>query len=86
MEIITTDLSRRWNFSSKNECFEYILKRSMNIKKCFHFIKRETGHLFLKCPVVNDMICIMGSEEQISWIYNQMVKRDLFRPGPLTGW
>ena len=56
MEIITTDLSRRWSFSSKNECFEYILKRSMNIKKGFHFIKRETGHLFLKCPVVNDMI------------------------------
>lgn len=86
MEIITTDLSRRWSFSSKNECFEYILKRSMNVRKCFHFIKRETGHLFLKCPVVNDMICVMGSEEQVSWIYNQMVKRDLFRPGPLTGW
>ena len=86
MEIITTDLSRRWSFSSKNECFEYILKRSMNVRKCFHFIKRETGHLFSKCPVVNDMICVMGSEEQVSWIYNQMVKRDLFRPGPLTGW
>ena len=86
MEIITTDLSRRWSFSSKNECFEYILKRSMNIKKCFHFIKRETGHLFLKCPVVNDMISVMGSEEQVSWIYNQMVKRDLVRPGQLTGW
>ena len=86
MEVITTDLSRRWIFASKHECLDYIIKRAMYLRKCFYFIKREPGHLFIKCPVVNDMVAVVGSEEQVSWIYNQMVKRDLFRPGQLTGW
>ena len=86
MEIITTDRSRQWTFTSKYECLDYLVMRAMNLKKCFHYIKRENGHLFLKCPVVNDMIAVVGSEEQVSWIFNQMVKRDLFRPGQLTGW
>lgn len=86
MDIITTDLSRQWNFANKHECLEYLLQRTMNLKKCFSYIKRETGHLFLKCPVVNDLIAVVGSEEQVSWIHNQLVKRDLYKPGQLTGW
>lgn len=86
MEIITTDLDRRWSFKSKFECLDYLLKRAMNLRKCFSYIQRETGHLFIRCPVVNDMICIIGSEEQVSWIHNQLVKRDLYKPGQLTGW
>lgn len=86
MEIITTDLSRRWSFNSKHECLEYLLMRTMNLKKCFHYIERKNGHLFLKCPVVNDVIAVMGSEEQVSWVHNQLVKKDLYKPGQLTGW
>jgi hypothetical protein len=86
MEIFTTDLEQQNYFKTKNDCLEYLLLRTMNLKKCFRFIKRETGHLFIKCPVVNDMIAITGKEEEVSFIYNQLVKRDLFRPGELTGW
>ena len=86
MEVITTDLSRQWTFNSKFECLDYLIMRSMNLRKCFYYIKRENGHLFLKCPVINDVIAVVGSEEQVSWVHNQLVKKDLYKPGPLTGW
>lgn len=86
IEVVTLEPNITMHFSNKFELMDYLITRAMNLKKCFKFIKREMGHLYLKCPIVNDMICVLASEEEISFIYNQLVKRDLWKPGELTGW
>lgn len=86
LQVVTMEPGVSIPFSTKFELLEYLMSRSMNLKKCFRYVTRETGHLVLKCPVVNDMIGILGTEEEVSFIYNQLVKRDLWKPGPLTGW
>lgn len=86
IQVITLEPGVTMQFGNKFEVMEYLMTRTMNLKKCFRYVRRETGHLYLKCPVVNDMLGIVGSEDEISYLYNQLVKRDLWKPGELTGW
>jgi hypothetical protein len=86
MQIIGTEAGQIRNFKNRFELMEYLMVRTMNLRKCFTFMARETEHLFLKCPVVGDAIGINGTEEEISYVFNQIVKKDLWKPGQLTGW
>ena len=76
---VFNDTFRPIEFRDKISTFNYIIERSMDIRRSIRFIEKEPDHLTLRLPGSGEYIEITGSETELIWLDNELRRRDYYR-------
>ena len=77
--IIFTETYIPYEYESKHDTLKYIESRCHGIKKSLRFIEKDNEHLTVRCPLSGDYLDILGSEEDLNWLHNELRKRKWYR-------
>ena len=76
---VFNDTFRPIELKDKQSTLNYIVERSMNIRRSIRFIEKEPDHLTLRLPGSGEYVEITGTESEIIWLDDQLRKRDYYR-------
>lgn len=76
---IFTDTYIPYEFSSRNECLRYIEDRCHRLKKSLRLVEKDNEHLTVRCPLSGDYLDVVGSEDDLKWLDEQLHKRQWYR-------
>lgn len=66
-------------FKTPRRCFEYIVERSMNIRRSIRFIQMEPNSLTLRLPGSGEYIEVEGEENEVTWLHTEFAKKGYYR-------
>ena len=76
---VFNDTFRPIELKDKVSTFNYIIERSMNIRRSIRFIEKEPDHLTIRLPGCGEYLEITGTELEVTWLDEQLRKRDYYR-------
>ena len=76
---IFTDTYIPYEFNNRNDCLKYLESRAHNIKKSLRLVEKDNEHLTVRCPLSGDYLDVVGSEEDLIWLDEQLRKRQWYR-------
>ena len=68
-----------YEYENKRDALEHVESRCHGIKKSLRFIKMDNEHLEVRCPLSGDYLEIVGTEEDLKWLHNELQKRQWYR-------
>ena len=68
-----------YEYENKFDVLKYIESRCHNIKKSLRFVEKDNEHLTVRCPLSGDYLDVVGSQEDIDWLNNELKKRNWYR-------
>ena len=77
--IIFTETYVPYEYDDKHDVLKYVVSRCHGIKKSLRFVEKNNGHLMVRCPLSGDYLDILGSQEEIDWLDNELIKRNWYR-------
>ena len=66
-------------FPTPRKTFDYIVERSMSIRRSIRFVQMEPDSLTLRLPGSGEYIEVEGTEEDVLWLHTELAKRDYYR-------
>ena len=79
MTIFTGDY-KPYHYSSRYETLKYVIGRAQGLKKSLRLIEKDSEHLTIRCPLSGDYIEIVGDNDDLQWLHNELVKAQWYRP------
>lgn len=76
---IITDNYEPYDFVSRYETLKYIVSRAHDIKKSIRLIEKDSVHLTIRCPLSGDYLDILGTEEDLVWLDEQLARQKWYR-------
>lgn len=76
---IFTDTFIPYEFSTKHETLQYVVTRAQGLKRSLKIIEKDTEHLTIRCPVSGDYIDVVGTEQELKWLEEQLTVRNWLR-------
>jgi hypothetical protein len=76
---IINDTYIPYEYNEKVDCLKHIESRCHGIKKSLRFIEKDSEHLCVRCPLSGDYLDILGSEEELDWLHNELRRRKWYR-------
>lgn len=77
--LIYTDTWVPYEYINKQDCLEHIISRTHNLKKSIRLIEKNNEHLIIRCPLSGDYLEVVGSEEELNWVDEQLTRRGWYR-------
>lgn len=56
-----------------------VMDKSLGIKRSIRLVEKDTEHLTIRCPVTGEYLDILGTADDIEWLFSQMTNRMLLR-------
>lgn len=78
MTIFTEDYTV-YEYNNKYDCLNDIESLCHGIKKSLRLVEKDKEHLTLRCPLSGDYIDVVGIEEELEWLDNQLNVRKWYR-------
>lgn len=76
---VFNDTFRPIELKDRGSTLNYIVERSMGIRRSIRFIEKEPDHLTLRLPGCGEYIEVTGTEAEVMWLDDQLLKRDYYR-------
>jgi hypothetical protein len=76
---IFSDTYIPYDFEEKHQCLNYIEDRCQGLKKALRKIEKDNEHLRVRCPLSGDYLDVIGTEEELDWLDEQLRHRNLYR-------
>lgn len=64
---------------NKFQAFKYLKDRCYDLKSSLRFVVKTKGHLMVRCPLTGEYLILNGSNEDIDWLHDQLVKNNWYR-------
>lgn len=68
-----------YEYVSRFEVFRYVKSKAQGLKKSIRLVEKDNEHLTVRCPLSGDYLDIVGTTEDLEWLYNELVKGAWFR-------
>ncbi len=66
-------------YLDKREVLQHVESRCHGLKKSLRFIKMDSEHLEVRCPLSGDYLEITGNRDELTWLHNELQKRQWYR-------
>lgn len=76
---IINDTYIPYEYKDKIECLKHVESRCHNLKKSLRFVEKDSEHLTVRCPLSGDYLDILGTEEELDWLHNELRRRKWYR-------
>ncbi len=76
---VFNDTFRPIELKNQMSTFNYIVERSMNIRRSIRFIEKEPDHLTIRLPGCGEYLEITGTESEVNWLDEQLRRYDYYR-------
>lgn len=76
---IINDTYIPYEYPDKMDCLKHIESRCHGIKKSLRFVEKDNEHLCVRCPLSGDYLDILGSEDELNWLHNELRRRKWYR-------
>lgn len=70
-----------YDFMDTDNCCKFIEDKCYDTVACLSFLKREKGHLDLRCPLTGEFLTVYASEEDLNYIDEFLIQHNLYRRG-----
>lgn len=77
--VILTETFIPYDYPDRHQAFKYITSRCHGIKKSLRFVEKNNEHLMVRCPLSGDYLDIVGTQEEIDWLDNELRNRNWYR-------
>lgn len=77
--IIYTETYVPYEYTNKFEVLKHVESRCHGIKKSLRFVEKNEGHLMVRCPLSGDYLDVLGSQEEIDWLDNELRRKNWYR-------
>lgn len=79
MFISESDLFMPVCFSTLNDFYEFIVQRTKRAgKRSLTRLRKEKGHLLIRCPIIGDILDVTGTEWELNWLDNELRRNDWY--------
>ena len=68
-----------YEYDNSREVFDYIVERCYKIKRSLRLVEKDTEHLEVRCPMSGDYLTIVGEEQELRWLDNELRVRGWYR-------
>ena len=79
MTIFTGDY-KPYYYSSRYETLKYMVSRAQGLKKSLRLIEKDSEHLTIRCPLSGDYVEIVGDNDDLQWLHDELLKAQWYRP------
>lgn len=76
---IFTGTFNPYEYVSKRDVLWFIESACRGVKRSLRLIEKDSEHLTVRCPLYGDYLEITGSPEELTWLDNELKKRDWYR-------
>ena len=77
--LVITDSYTPYDFRNWRECTNFIIDKCYGIKRALSLIKKDKEHLEVRCPLTGEYLTILGSEESLEKVHQQLILQNLYR-------
>lgn len=68
-----------YEYDSARDVYAHILERCYRIKRSLRLVEKDTEHLEVRCPMSGDYLTIVGSEQELNWLDNELRTKGWYR-------
>lgn len=80
MTIFIGDDYTPYDYVNRYETLRYVVSRAQGLKKSIRLIEKDNEHLTIRCPLSGDYLEIVGEEDDLQWLDNELRKQNWYRP------
>lgn len=76
---IITDTYQPYEYVTRYETLKYVVSRAQGLKKSLRLVEKDSEHLTIRCPLSGDYLDVLGSEEDLVWLDEQLTRQKWYR-------
>ena len=76
---IITDAYEPQDYLDRYHALKYVVSRAQGLKKSLRLVEKDSEHLTIRCPLSGDYLDILGTEEDLVWLDEQLTRQKWYR-------